>query len=191
MFFRAPVTPVTPTQYTNPAAVEQMRSRRSGVVVGATSGMTATPAVCIASRISAASSSGRSGRITPSTPAAPQARAKASTPKLSTGLTYVITASGMVTPDAREARTWSSAIVSVIPLPSATCPVRWMVGPSARGSLNGMPTSAARHPVCCAHRRRSPRLSRAGYPAVKYGISPGSAYLQRRARVMRTPRRTA
>ena len=45
---RAPVTPVTPTQYTNPAAVEQMRARRSGVVVGATSGITATPAACIA-----------------------------------------------------------------------------------------------------------------------------------------------
>ena len=45
---RAPVTPVTPTQYTNPAAVEQIRARRSGVVVGATSGITATPAACIA-----------------------------------------------------------------------------------------------------------------------------------------------
>ena len=41
---RAPVTPVTPTQYTKPAALEQMRARRSGVVVGATSGTSGDPA---------------------------------------------------------------------------------------------------------------------------------------------------
>src|SRR5487761_1734848 len=81
---------------------------------------------------------------------------------------------GMVTPAARAAATWSMARSVVTPLRSACRPDRWMVGPSASGSLKGMPISMAAQPATWAARRLGTVSSRCGKPAVTYGTSWGS-----------------
>ena len=43
----------------------------------------------------------------------------------------------------------------------------WMTGPSASGSLKGMPTSMKSMPLFCIVRMTSPVLSRVGQPAQK------------------------
>ena len=86
MSVRAPVTPVTLTQYTNPAAPAHAERSRASVVVGATSGISARPAACSVARTPAASSAGRSGMMAPSSPAAAASAQNDSMPYASTGL---------------------------------------------------------------------------------------------------------
>src|SRR5438034_6740692 len=59
---------------------------------------------------------------------------------------------------------------AVIPCSSATCVVRWMVGPSARGSENGTPTSTTSAPAAATRRSASRDATAVGNPAVTYGI---------------------
>src|SRR5450631_263583 len=82
--------------------------------------------------------------------------------------------SGRVTPAARAAAACSMASPAVMPLLRARHPARWMLGPSARGSLNGIPISAAAHPASWAARSTSTVSSRRGKPAVTYGTRAGS-----------------
>src|SRR5437762_2023775 len=64
----------------------------------------------------------------------------------------------------------ASVPASVIPWRSASNVDRWMVGPSASGSLNGTPTSRM-SPTSSAARRAARLTSLEGKPAVRYGIS--------------------
>src|SRR6267143_6106820 len=48
---------------------------------------------------------------------------------------------------------------------------RWMVGPSARGSEKGTPTSTKSAPAAATARRASSDSSGVGNPAVRYGMS--------------------
>src|SRR5439155_25985542 len=48
---------------------------------------------------------------------------------------------------------------------------RWMVGPSARGSENGTPTSTKSAPAAATRRRAWSDSSGVGNPAVRYGMS--------------------
>src|SRR5665213_2924863 len=82
--------------------------------------------------------------------------------------------SGRVTPAARAAAACSMASPAVMPLLRARHPARWILGPSARGSLNGMPISAAAQPASWAARSTSTVSSRRGKPAVTYGTRAGS-----------------
>ena len=142
------MTPVTPTQYTNPAAVEQIRSRRSGVVVGATSGITATPA-----RVHRLADIGslverQVGKDHPVDAGRRRRAGELVDAEAEHGVDVCHHRKRDRHARMRERRAPGRArSARVIPWASATCPVRWMVGPSASGSLNGMPTSAAMHPA--------------------------------------------
>src|SRR4051812_45655376 len=57
----------------------------------------------------------------------------------------------------------------VIPWRSASKVERWMVGPSASGSLKGTPTSIM-SATSSAARRAAALASGVGYPAVRYGM---------------------
>src|SRR5947199_7803968 len=155
-------------RYRNPLAPCTARARRSGVVVGATSRINASGlARTIASR-SGSAPAGKSVRMSPDTPAAAASRTKRSSPKASSGFRYVITTTGI----SRAARRiWSSTRGTVIPWSSAVWIERWMVGPSARGSENGTPTSTKSAPAAATSRRASRDSSGVGNPAVRYGIS--------------------
>src|SRR5439155_7327301 len=48
---------------------------------------------------------------------------------------------------------------------------RWMVGPSARGSENGTPTSTKSAPAAATSRKASSDSTGVGNPAVRYGMS--------------------
>ena len=65
---RSPVVPTTDTAYRKPRALAPIAARRSGGVVGATSGTRARSRESHAPRSSAASSRGRSGTISPHAP---------------------------------------------------------------------------------------------------------------------------
>src|SRR5215207_2450623 len=78
---RAPVTPATETQYTNPVAISPTREMRLSVEVGATSGQKATPAAAASSANRPASSTGRSGITSPETPAPAASCKNRSTPR--------------------------------------------------------------------------------------------------------------
>src|SRR6266508_201796 len=64
-----------------------------------------------------------------------------------------------------------STPAAVIPCSSATCVVRWIVGPSARGSEKGTPTSTRSAPAAATRRSASRDAATVGNPAVRYGIS--------------------
>ena len=66
----------------------------------------------------------------------------------------------------RASRTSASTPATVIPWSSAACVDRWMVGPSARGSLNGTPNSTKSAPARSAARSASREAAGVGYPAV-------------------------
>src|SRR6266480_3226342 len=155
-------------RYRNPLAPCTARARRSGVVVGATSRINASGlARTIASR-SGSAPAGKSVRMSPDTPAAAASRTKRSSPKASSGFRYVITTTGI----SRAARRiWSSTRGTVIPWSSAAWIERWMVGPSARGSENGTPTSTKSAPAAATRRSASRDRAGVGNPAVRYGIS--------------------
>src|SRR5260370_21962195 len=65
----------------------------------------------------------------------------------------------------------SSTRGSVIPCSSAVWVARSIVGPSAKGSENGTPTSMKSAPAASRRRNASPERAGVGKPAVRYGIS--------------------
>src|SRR2546422_269910 len=65
----------------------------------------------------------------------------------------------------------SSTRGTVMPCSRAAWVERWMVGPSARGSENGTPTSTKSAPAAATARRASSDSSGVGNPAVRYGMS--------------------
>src|SRR5437870_982339 len=155
-------------RYRNPLAPCTARARRSGVVVGATSRIRASGlALTIASR-SGSAPAGKSVSRSPDTPAAAASRTKRSSPKAISGFKYVMTTTGI----SSAARwIWSSTRGTVIPWSSAVWVERWMVGPSARGSENGTPTSTKSAPAAATTRNASSDWSGVGNPAVRYGMS--------------------
>src|SRR6266852_1457720 len=73
-------------------------------------------------------------------------------------------------------RIWSSTRGTVMPWSSAVWVERWMVGPSARGSENGTPTSTKSAPAAATSRRASSDSWGVGNPAVRYGMSAVPAF---------------
>src|SRR6266849_1675461 len=68
-------------------------------------------------------------------------------------------------------RSNSSTRGTVIPCSNAVCVVRWIVGPSAKGSENGTPTSMKSAPALATDWIASSDAAKVGKPAVRYGIS--------------------
>jgi len=133
-------------------------------VVGAinriqTSGLDATSA-----SISGSAPAGKSVSSRPDTPAAAASRTKRSTPNARTGFRYVITITGTA-----SAARWicSSTRAAVIPWSRAACVERWIVGPSASGSENGIPTSTKSAPASATTRSASSDSAGVGNPAVR------------------------
>jgi len=56
---------------------------------------------------------------------------------------------------------------TVIPASSAACPARWITGPSASGSLKGMPSSSAAIGSAASERAAAIDRSRSGWPAIR------------------------
>src|SRR5882762_9532424 len=155
-------------RYRNPLAPCTARARRSGVVVGATSRISASGLACTIASRSGSAPAGKSVSSSPDTPAAAASRTKRSSPKAMSGFKYVMTTTGI---SSAARRIWSSTRGTVIPWSSAVWVERWMVGPSARGSENGTPTSTKSAPAAATHRRASRDRSGVGNPAVRYGMS--------------------
>src|SRR6266550_3050316 len=151
-----------------PVAPRTASASRASGVVGATSRISARPPPAARRSRSGSAPAGRSVSSSPDTPAACASSAKRSTPYAITGFTYVMITTGIAS---RASRTSVSTPATVIPWSSAVWVDRWMVGPSARGSLNGTPTSTKSAPVRSAARNASREAAGVGYPAVIYGIS--------------------
>src|SRR5436190_1810412 len=75
--------------------------------------------------------------------------------------------SGVASSDWRNARATSSVLLMVCPALSARCDDIWIAGPSAMGSVNGMPSSTTSAPAGGRARRMASEVSRSGSPAVK------------------------
>ncbi len=73
----------------------------------------------------------------------------------------------------RVSRIIFSAPRSVDPLASARSDARWITGPSASGSENGIPTSRTSAPFFASETRISAVRARSGSPAVTKATSPG------------------
>src|SRR5262245_10742424 len=67
----------------------------------------------------------------------------------------------------RKARTIASVFLSVCPALSARCDDAWIAGPSAIGSVNGMPSSITSAPACGRALRIASEVSLSGSPAVR------------------------
>src|SRR5712664_3867666 len=65
----------------------------------------------------------------------------------------------------------SSAAPTFMPCSSAICPARWITGPSASGSENGMPISKAAMPEVASLFPTSIDFFLVGWPAIMYAIS--------------------
>src|SRR5438552_4229905 len=151
-----------------PVTPRTASASRAAGVVGATSRISARPPPAARRSRSGSAPAGRSVSSSPDTPAACASSAKRSTPYAITGFTYVMITTGIAS---RASRTSVSTPATVIPWSSAVWVDRWMVGPSARGSLNGTPTSTKSAPARSAARNASREAAGVGYPAVIYGIS--------------------
>ena len=77
---RAPVTPVTLTQYTNPLAARQDAAMLASVLVGASNGISEIPQASHSAAKGPDSAPGKSTAIIPSTPALSHRAANAPTP---------------------------------------------------------------------------------------------------------------
>src|SRR6516225_1828319 len=75
--------------------------------------------------------------------------------------------SGVASSARRKARTMSSVFLSVCPALSARCDEIWIAGPSAIGSVNGMPSSTTSAPAAGMARRSASEVSGSGSPAVR------------------------
>src|SRR5688500_3975352 len=64
----------------------------------------------------------------------------------------------------------ASTPATFIPCSSAVWVVRWIVGPSARGSENGTPTSMKSAPAAAIRVNAASETARVGNPAVRYGM---------------------
>src|SRR5258705_4569070 len=67
----------------------------------------------------------------------------------------------------RKMRTISSVFVMVCPALSARCDDIWIAGPSAIGSVNGMPSSITSAPAAGSARTSASDVSGSGSPAVR------------------------
>src|SRR6516164_7716803 len=75
--------------------------------------------------------------------------------------------SGVASSAWRKARTMSSVFLSVCPALSARCDDIWIAGPSAIGSVNGMPSSTTSAPAAGMARSSASEVSGSGSPAVR------------------------
>src|SRR5215831_3053049 len=73
---------------------------------------------------------------------------------------------GVVSSALRKARTIASVFFSVCPALSARCEDAWMAGPSAIGSVNGMPSSITSAPAFGSALMSASEVSPSGSPAV-------------------------
>src|SRR5437016_12003451 len=125
----------------------------------------------LASTSCSSAGSAPAGKSVSTSPAAPAACASAtnrSRPYAITGFTYVMITTGM--PSAARPIS-SSTRGTVIPASRAACVERWIVGPSASGSLNGTPTSTKSAPAAWTSWSAASDASGLGWPAVRYGMS--------------------
>src|SRR5437773_5378838 len=74
---------------------------------------------------------------------------------------------GMPASSLRKSRTMSSVLVMVWPALSARCDESWIAGPSAIGSVNGMPSSITSAPAAGSALRIASEVSGSGSPAVR------------------------
>src|SRR6201997_4502576 len=74
---------------------------------------------------------------------------------------------GVASSARRKARTISSVFLSVCPALSARCDDSWIAGPSAIGSVNGMPSSTTSAPAAGTARSSASEVSGSGSPAVR------------------------
>mmetsp|Transcript_42447 Transcript_42447/g.102240 ORF Transcript_42447/g.102240 Transcript_42447/m.102240 type:complete len:253 (-) Transcript_42447:99-857(-) len=164
---RAPVTPVTETQYKNVDAISVKAAIRLSLLVGATRGTLDKPCLMHALLSSIPSSGGRSTTMKPSAPASLVSAHNFSAPYWKNGLKYPIRTTGTVSPISRAFLTIAKhAGMSDVPPAIATWFVCWMVAPSACGSVYGIPSSMTDAPPSCMAKRRSGVSSAVGYPAV-------------------------
>ena len=126
------------------------------------------PAASHAARSAGASSMSMSGTISPSNPAAAASRAKRWAPIRSTIETLTMATSAHCT-CARTARTAAKTPSGVQPATNASCMLSAITGPSAIGSLNGMPTSITRAPAAESRGSSAWVDASDGYPAVTNG----------------------
>src|SRR6266566_3358750 len=152
----------------NPEALCSAAARRASSLVVAMRRIRASALRVTAASMLESAPAGRSVSSTPATPAACAAATKRSTPNAITGFRYVMMMTGTAT---AASRTRASTRGTFMPCSSAVWVVRWMVGPSASGSENGMPTSMKSAPAAATRRSASSDTSRFGNPAVRYGIS--------------------
>src|ERR1700730_7563691 len=78
---------------------------------------------------------------------------------------------GVAPSPARKAPTMASVFASVWPALSARCDDSWIAGPSAIGSVNGMPSSITSAPAAGSARRIASEVSGSGSPAVRNATS--------------------
>ena len=71
---------------------------------------------------------------------------------------------GVASSVARKARTASSVPASVAPFSSARSPAAWIAGPSAIGSVNGMPSSIRSAPAAGSALRMASAVAPSGSP---------------------------
>ena len=155
-----------------PSASAQIRARRSGGVVGATSGIKARPAARSSAAISPPSSRGRSGTIAPAAPASASSRANA--PGRGPG-SCSRRPSGTTGRRAASRSQVASTDSSVAPPASARVPAAWITGPSASGSEYGTPSSTRSAPRFGVGGRHGIGGLRVREAAHQYGISAGAA----------------
>src|SRR5712691_3234591 len=74
---------------------------------------------------------------------------------------------GVVVSVLRKLRTMSSVFCKVWPALSARCDDIWIAGPSAMGSVNGIPSSTTSAPAAGSARRIASEVSGSGSPAVR------------------------
>src|SRR5262245_40813225 len=74
---------------------------------------------------------------------------------------------GVVPSSARKARTIASVCFMSCPALSARCDEAWIAGPSAIGSVNGMPSSITSAPAAGSALRIASDVSASGSPAVR------------------------
>ena len=94
----------------------------------------------------------------------------------------------MSTPPARSARTVSMQSVMLVPCSSAVLVARWMVTPSASGSLKGTPSSTMLAPPAIAARHQCGGLCQGGVAHRQVGDEAGLPFGVQRAEPLRDPR---
>ncbi|CUQ59786.1 Uncharacterised protein [Segatella copri] len=85
------------------------------------------------------------------------------------GFRYPISTSGSCT-SSLIFFSWAKSFFTVIPFFRATVPALWITGPSANGSLKGIPTSIISIPLRSIALITSPVPSKVGHPAQKYKL---------------------